>query len=558
MGAYLGSYELARLARGTGMHLFAAPKHAPTKNAAPTHTRLTDHTGEVCQRAIMATPTPRCFNLEVGNSTPAPPKCETTRFLCTACQETCGFCDKSKLPSCEDNLPERECKIFLTAFATNSSVYTPATGYCDAALAPSRTPGTWWQVAGDHHHEGGLRYAASPRGDTVLGEAEEHSLIVNTLVRVSHSGPIVLIGDSNMRYQYLTLAHYLHTGVWPARPHRNAFSVCYENTVFNDRTLQTPQGQALSATFQQLAHLKPMDSQLVAWKWRTFFNQTNRALGGPQLEVCECDPKSSQQMENRLFEMLIPPAGTVSAAASSRDGTASGVDSARGASQPQHHRGHSIRLAFLGMQGNGAVSTVDDWGGGWEALRSSWRSSCDAGACTGRRLHVGNDDFLRKRLAPLRPSMVIFGPGPWMKTKGDRGVENVRRFLSGVKAVLGPRGRAIFRTCPRGSVRLPARRGCSNGASCDEPFRALVNETGWELLDLYTLTEDLWAYIGHCADRGGRSQQLPPCHAQGNAFTDNFHFQCSVYREMNRWMLRELFDGHHTPVHSQNGNARVD
>ena len=29
--------------RGTGMHLFAAPKHAPTKNAAPTHTRLTDH-----------------------------------------------------------------------------------------------------------------------------------------------------------------------------------------------------------------------------------------------------------------------------------------------------------------------------------------------------------------------------------------------------------------------------------------------------------------------------------------------------------------------------------
>lgn len=512
------------------------------------------------------TPTPRCFNLPSSSSAP---KCETTRFLCTVCQETCGFCQKheqQQQQKCEDTVPERECKIFLHSFMANSSVVTdtPATGYCDAVLPPGRRPGTWRHgVDGEHQSMGGLRY-----GSTTVpsSEVDEYNSILSKLAHASRSGPIVFVGDSNMRYQYLTLAWYLRNRRWPARPSRTAFSVCSEQTVFHDRSLQTPAGQTLSGGFN-LQNLRATDAPMVAWKWRTFYNQTNRALGGPQLEVCECEMKTGAggQLENRFFEMslgaehqphqlqLQPQKEKPGAAAAASSMLAMALKRGAGAST-------SVRLAFLGMQGNGAVSTVANWSRGWDALRSSWRSSCTAGACTGHRHRVSNAAFLSQHLAPLRPSMVIFGPGPWMHTKGDAGLQNVRSFLAGVKAVLGPRGRAIFRTCPRGSVRLPARRGCSNGASCDEAFRSVLSETGFELLDLYAMTDDLWAYIDQeqCAQndkaaainrtamsmKRTTSRMLPPCRAAGDAFTDNFHFQCSVYREMNRWMLGQVFQQH--------------
>lgn len=207
-----------------------------------------------------------------------------------------------------------------------------------------------------------------------------------------------------------------------------------------------------------------------------------------------------------------------------------------------------IRLAFLGMQGNGHFSTLPDWSGGWDGLRRAVHHTCNAGSCNGSIISHSNERFIRERLAPLQPDVVVFGPGPWMPTKGAAGMDRVRSFLKDVQAILKPRdGRAIFRTCPRGSVRAWGRRGCSNGAGCDEPFRRILSETGWELLDVYRITEALWAYVDdECAKgreptKGNGRHKNPACSgAYHAAFADNVHFQCHVYREFNRQLLQLL------------------
>ena len=111
---------------------------------------------------------------------------------------------------------------------------------------------------------------------------------------------------------------------------------------------------------------------------------------------------------------------------------------------------------------------------------------------------------MEKRLKPLKPDVLIWGPGPWVPSiHKDR--ENAKAFLQAMKAAVAPRnGRALFRTCPRGAVRMGGRRGCSNGAGCEDVYRSLLPEVGWELYDVFRLTEDLWKYIdreGHLKDR---------------------------------------------------------
>ena len=127
---------------------------------------------------------------------------------------------------------------------------------------------------------------------------------------------IIFLGDSNTRYQYLTLAAFLLTGSWPQRPLPGEFSVCHEDSVWSVPALRAPGGQAINAAFaSNLSSLRlflgggegeGVPNRLVAferganaWKWRTFFNQSGRALRGR--EVCECD--RSLGMENRFVRI---------------------------------------------------------------------------------------------------------------------------------------------------------------------------------------------------------------------------------------------------------------
>ena len=54
-----------------------------------------------------------------------------------------------------------------------------------------------------------------------------------------------------------------------------------------------------------------------------------------------------------------------------------------------------------------------------------------------------------------------------------------------------------LRTCPRGSTQGAGHQGCSNTGPCDETFRAVLAETGWEALDVFAdaLTGLLWAAL---------------------------------------------------------------
>ena len=126
--------------------------------------------------------------------------------------------------------------------------------------------------------------------------------------------------------------------------------------------------------------------------------------------------------------------------------------------------------------------------------------------------------------------------------KDPRGafVTQLREFMQLIKSDVVPTGRALFRSCPRGTDR--GQHGCGNGGGCDEPYRALLKKTGWELFDVFRVSDELFAFQQKCSARaraaGGKAWwRVPNC---TQAYTDNWHFQCDGYRELNRLMLDSL------------------
>ena len=382
------------------------------------------------------------------------------------------------------------------------------TGLCGKTTGRS---GSWSATPG-----GGLRYSRN------YADVSAAAALVALRGR-----SIVFIGDSNTRYQYLSLVSFLLTGAWPERPLPGQFSVCHEDSVWSVPSLRQPMGQAMNAELTSANNLSSLrlflgggegegvPSRFVAferwanaWKWRTFHNQSGRALQGR--ELCECD--RSTEMENRFISI--------------GDGD-----------QP-------VRVSFswlVNLQRH--ASTMHEWPVGWDALRRHVRSTCSAGACNPMQptLALSALEAVQQRLRALKPDTVIFGPGPWMSGLHQRGRRKLRRFMLAVKQVVGPGGRAIFKSCPRGNDRTKA--GCGNSLACDEPFRALLNETGWELFDLHRLTDELAAFQETCRRTATplglqhRWWRVANC---TNPFSDSIHLQCDGYREVNRFLLGAL------------------
>ena len=228
----------------------------------------------------------------------------------------------------------------------------------------------------------------------------------------------------------------------------------------------------------------------------------------PLLPACECEMRDGLQIENRFFS--IAPAGAK--ASESRSGVRPGV-----------------RLAYLGSQGNGHATVLadDTWAAGWSDLLGGVRRACDAGACTPGAIRADNARFVASRLAPLKPDIIVFGPGPWMRAD----MAATAALLRAMRGTLAPGGRAIFRTCPRGSTQGAGHQGCSNTGSCDETFRALLAETGWEALDIFALTDSLWAALSLARTNASRPSTV---------YADRYHFHADIYREWNRALLRLL------------------
>ena len=113
------------------------------------------------------------------------------------------------------------------------------TGLCGK---PTGRSGSWGATP-----IGGLRYSRN-RADVSAAAA---------LVAL-RGRSIVFIGDSNTRYQYLSLVSFLLTGAWPERPLPGQFSVCHEDSVWSVPSLRQPMGQAMNAELTSANNLSSL------------------------------------------------------------------------------------------------------------------------------------------------------------------------------------------------------------------------------------------------------------------------------------------------------------
>ena len=316
---------------------------------------------------------------------------------------------------------------------------------------------------------------------------------------------VVFVGDSNMRYQYLALSHYLHTGHWDAWPRsgvpRRRFSVCNENSY----PYITVNGT--------LIHLKrPADPR----KWSGFFEKAGEVLG--HNELCEC--RKELEMENRWYsegELRVGFAWFISMASQT-----------------------SLMHAWPPWDG------VAD-----ECRRANCSHTSESPRPPKESVHTLNaSSFVKQRLAPLRPSAVVFGPGTWVQGSRDdvAFMSELRLTMGRIKDAVGPSGHAIFRTCLRGQhTHRRGGLGCGNTAGCDEPYRTIAREADWGVLDAQLITDALHEYL---LDRQGtepnrtllekkqhRSSRDP---ATFPAYLDPMHVSCDVYRELNLRLLSRL------------------
>ena len=320
---------------------------------------------------------------------------------------------------------------------------------------------------------------------------------------------MVFIGDSNTRYQYLSLAMALSTGAYPVQPSGHGFNICHENSAANKQ-----QGR------RRLNH-----SEAFNQKWVTFWNESSRVLRGA--EVCECTNRGSSLHENRWYD--------------------------DGATQLAYFKEGTPRIHSLPNVAAQWSDTESTFG----SVRAAAATAClPPSSCAGEKSVVATSSFagLAEHLARiLRPGdVLVLGPGPWF-SPDPKLADELRAFMRSIAAHLGPTGKAIFKTCPRGSVLFTGEssretRGCGNGIGCDATWRAVIPDTGWALLDAFAMTDDLWRLsvdlVGPFVANTSYAQgmQLPNLRGGNQSdvdtiYTDNFHFRCGIYAELNEQLL---------------------
>lgn len=372
----------------------------------------------------------------------------------------------------------------------NATTYAFPSGFCDSMLPPSRVDeGVWsWNPRRQER----LRRVAS---SFCNGVDDQDARLVSSLRGKS----VVFMGDSNTRYQYLSLAYFLQHRRWPVTTTGRGFSIVDEASVFSEPAFSDP-----GSSMYQGNHtgMRAYSGPWMTWKWHAFQNMSTRSLDGR--EVCECQMNGMSGVENRFFQT----------------GRASS--------------GRAIRASFawLGRAANWKIdnkavhhSRVGRWATRWIDLKEQVAEVCQDGRCRSTKAYHEEDalTFVNTSLRALAPDIVIFGPGGWIKmNEADR--EALREFMLAVKHLVGPSGRAIFKTCPRGARR--DRHGCANTDVCgDHPIRGLASETGWEIFDFFRLTDELFEVASRSDTKGLRT------------YRDMFHVTDEAYRELNRWLF---------------------
>ena len=72
----------------------------------------------------------------------------------------------------------------------------------------------------------------------------------------------------------------------------------------------------------------------------------------------------------------------------------------------------------------------------------------------------------------------------------------------------------------------------------------MIPDTGWALLDAFAMTDDLWRLGGpllanrsHTQDMQLRNLRDGNQRSVDTIYTDNFHFRCGIYAELNEKLL---------------------
>ena len=438
-----------------------------------------------------------CFNLSPLPAGTPPPSCGATGFLCSQCPRTCGFC--AAADTCIDKLPADECAPHRrTAGKTRQGNTSLGHGFC-GVLSAGATP----------------RWVIDPTTLDVVNKARPRSAL--RARRCLAGRRVVFLGDSNTRYQYLALAMALSSGAYPTQPRGGGFNICHEGGA------ASPGNAFNRKVSDRHSNLGPAYLQLVdpafasGCQWEVFWNKSSAALGGA--EVCECTTHRTFVHENRWYD----------------DGTA--------------------QLAYL--KGTPTIhslpSLVGEWGkeahaGGFGAVRAGAVSAClPPSTCTAKPVALTKSfaELATHLTRILRPGdVLVVGPGPWY-SPDPRLADDLRTFMRSIAAHLGPTGKAIFKTCPRGSVLFTAdlsreTRGCGNGIGCDATWRAVLPDSGWTLLDAFAMTDEMWRFGGPFAANRSGPQGMQLRDLRGNRttmYTDNFHFRCGIYAELNEQLL---------------------
>ena len=199
------------------------------------------------------------------------PNCEPSRYLCTVCRRSCGFCTAPSA-ECADTAPESECLSSTDRSQRTTAARVLPTGACDDAMFMSTRRaaevGAW--EFGIH----GWVFAANGSRPHVPNLASERAAALRSLRETT----AVFIGDSNQRHQYSALAYFLQHSVWPPARNYSNFSVTNAASVFADSQLGRPGLQEVNSMLRGRMP-RSRGSRDAVWKWRTFYNQSSAMLG---------------------------------------------------------------------------------------------------------------------------------------------------------------------------------------------------------------------------------------------------------------------------------------
>lgn len=359
----------------------------------------------------------------------------------------------------------------------------------------------------------------SPGGRGSLHSTPDHrrsgALGWRAVKRCLANKTVVFVGDSNMRYQYLALAQYLHTGRWDTWPRsglpKKRFSVCNENSY----PYITVNGTLVRAK-------NPTDPL----KWAGYFEGGVEALG--HNELCEC--RKDLEMENRWY------------------------------SEGELRMGFAWFTSMASQ--NSLMRSWPAWDGVAGKCRRADCSHTSPRPPKSRVRALNASSFVEQRLAPLRPSAVLFGPGAWVQGSRDDAafMSDLRLTMGRIKHAVGRSGHAIFRTCLRGQhTHRRGGLGCGNTAGCDEPYRAVAREADWGVLDAQLMTDALHEFSLDNQRAKQRTllekkQQRSSPGRSPDAFPtylDPMHVSCDVYRELNLRLLSRLCPAGETHTHRE-------